>query len=136
MVIVVPTYTVDGEKEEMVGAATLTPNTKYVLVARLPTVVPAVTVLLAIKVLVTDPPKLVYDPANVVENPIPSLLPMLALANEMVAAESDPVFTIDQYSDELKLAKPEPAEPPALATIASAVITGDVPVGLLTFKGR
>ena len=71
-----------------------------------------------------------------VEEPIPSLLPMLALAKDMVAAESVPVFTTDQYSEVLMLDNPDPAEPPALAAKASAVMTGEVPVGLLTFKGR
>ena len=104
--------------------------------AKLPTVDPAVTVLLEINVLVTEPPRLVYVPARVVEYPIPSLLPMLVFANEIVAAVSVPVFTTDQYSEVLKLDKPEPAVPPALAANASTVITGDVPVGLLTFNGR
>ncbi len=61
---------------------------------------------------------------------------MLAFAKEIVDAVSVPEFTTDQYSLVLKLDKPEPAVPPAFAAKASAVITGDVPVGLLTFNGR
>ena len=55
----VPTYPDVPVNDVIVGAASLTPNKKYVVVTKLPTLDTAVTVLLEISVLLTEPPKLV-----------------------------------------------------------------------------
>ncbi len=136
MLMVVPTNPEAGVKEEMVGGKSFVASTKNTGVVKLPTVEVAVTVLLAISVFVTVPPRLVYVPEIVVEEPIPSKTPNELFANEMVAEVSVPVFEADQYSEVLKLDKPLPAEPPAFVVNASTVSTGEEPVGLLTLKGR